>query len=215
MLAFVFVASWFNTPPIPTPKILANQSLKIEVAGIQSGTAVLIDPYFVLSAAHVLVIKNRLAYDKEIKIYCFGVETSAKIVKIDHKVDLVLIRLENECKTVPLTEIAKDNPVFASTVYTVGCPSEFCGTASHGIISGFQEGDAEHGAWMLSDAQVFLGSSGSGLFTVDGELIGICSRIRNFTKVIQKKTKKEDFDVLTAAYSVWVPVSEIRIFLGI
>ena len=211
MLMLLLVTSWFN----PTPHIQSNQSLKIEAGETQSGTAVLIDSWLVLTAAHVLALKNRLAFDKEIKVYCYGVQYSAKIIKIDQRADLALLRLSNECTTVPLSRIAQIDPDFGASVYTVGCPSEYCGLASHGIVSGFQEDTPEHGRWMFSDTQIFLGSSGGGLFLENGDLVGICSRIRNFTKVIKKKNKKEDPDVITQMYSIWIPVNEIRNFLGI
>lgn len=214
MPALLFLFSWFS----PSPKIQANQSLKVKIETgnyYQTGTAVLIDPNLVLTAAHVLVMDTRLAVNKEIKVFCYGVQTPATIIKIDYRVDLALLKLDNECNTVPLTSIAKENPEFATAVYNVGCPSEYCGMASKGIVSGYQDGTPDHGDWMLSDTQVFLGSSGSGLFAENGDLVGICSRIRNFTKVIKKQTKKHDLDVVTTAYSVWIPVNEIRHFLGI
>lgn len=215
MLFFV-IASWLN----PSFTFQSNQSLKIEATDSlsdfsQNGSAVLIDPRIVLTAAHVLAFDIRNAVNSEIKVFCGGQQFSATLVKINYKSDLALLSLIGSCDSVVPSTLAKENPQYLEPMVAITCPNAMCGLANSGIVSGFADATMLHGMWMFSDMPIFFGSSGGGAFNMSGELIGICSRIQNFTKQVKHKEKKHEIDLVTDQYSVWIPVSEIRIFLGI
>ena len=209
-MALFFIVSWFSH----LPNIQSNQSLKVEIKK-QTGAAVLIDQELVLTAAHVLVL-DEPDINAQINVYCSGVKYKASVVKTDFKSDLALLKLNNKCETVKLAKIAKENPGYGENIYSVGCPNGLCGLLTKGIVSGYSDPDKQNGSWLWSDIQIFFGQSGSGLFLENGELVGICSRLQNFTEVVKHKGKKKhEADIVTAMYSMWAPVSEIRQFLGI
>ena len=153
------------------------------------GTSVLVDPELVLTAAHVIEPDPGEKVE-DIFVYCSGVKTEAFVVKYSDYYDLALLKLKSRCDTVKVVPFADENPEYAQDVYSVHCPDTLCGIASKGIVSGFSMETKKHSAWMFSDLQVFFGSSGSGLMNYSGQLVGICSRLQNFSKVAKHKDSK-------------------------
>lgn len=98
----------------------------------------------------------------------------ASVVRDDAKNDLSLLATEERSST--WVTVADTAPVMGNTVFTIGHPV--------GIMYSLAYGHIAHEARRLRDwTQLFVqvdmgaygGNSGGGLFTMNGELVGICS----------------------------------------
>jgi serine protease Do len=139
------------------------------------GSGFIIDPAgYVVTNNHV--IENSTA----IKVILNdGEEHPAKLIGVDTKTDLALLKIEAGH---PLPAVAFGNSDEASIgdwVVAVGNPFGLGGTVTAGIISGRQR-DLKSGPYddfLQFDAPLNSGNSGGPLFNVRGEVIGINSAI--------------------------------------
>lgn len=98
---------------------------------------------------------------------------ASRVVAEDEKLDLALLLVEVPTSLsahgIPLA--ASDPPVM-TTVYAIGSPRGFSGTASEGRVSAYREifgGDN----WLQTTAPISSGSSGGPLLLADGSLVGV------------------------------------------
>lgn len=205
MYVWLFLFSWFA----PEDSLVIKVNQKTKKYDSHVGSAVLIGPNKVLTAAHLVVIDGKQVKDEKVEIYCDYKRFNVQIEKVNRKQDLALLTLDKNCDLTPLG-LAKENPKYIEKIIAVTNPNEVTGIASEGIVSGFvAEPDAN---WIVSDIPIFFGSSGGGVFNSSHELIGIMSKLFNFTQ--SGLDKNGEPDIVTLQYSVIVPVSEIRKFLN-
>ena len=105
-------------------------------------------------------------------------EFSAKIIGIDEKTDVALIKIEAKDLT-PAQLGDSDAVEVGDWVLAVGSPYGFSNTATKGIISALGRNfpDSTYTPFIQTDAAVNSGNSGGPLFNSKGEVIGINSRI--------------------------------------
>jgi len=82
---------------------------------------------------------------------------------------LVFAPLEQPIKGIPFAAI---DPSILATVYAIGSPKGFSGSASEGRVSGYRELARGH-RWLQTTAPISPGSSGGPLLSVDGKLVGV------------------------------------------
>jgi len=127
------------------------------------------DKYYVLSAGHMV--------DKETdEIYMSENGTTIcklKIIKINKKKDLVLFAPENE-DIIPhyYSELAEKDSSISEEVYVVGNPIGIEDVLSEARIIKY----TEDYFYFLDHS--YFGSSGGGIFTLDGKLLGIISHMQ-------------------------------------
>jgi S1-C subfamily serine protease len=136
------------------------------------GSGVFISPKgYILTAAHVM------SFDKVISVSIIrenGDIVAARIVKIDDKNDLALLKVDYYDK-VPYVKLADPRKLaLGQEVFAIGAPLGLGLGVTAGIISALYV-DLERGYYNMtqSDAAINHGNSGGPLFNLSGELIGI------------------------------------------
>jgi serine protease Do len=162
-------------------------------------------------------------------IFSDGEEVPAKVVYSYPLADVALIKL-TEPKSTPLsvaTMADSDKVKIGDQVFLIGAPFGLGHSLSVGYVSGKYSRKNETRGFMNSefiqtDAAVNEGSSGSPLFNMKGEVIGIASFIVSYTEgfqvisfaatsIVAQKLLGDDHPVWTGieAYFVSGPLSEI------
>ncbi|SRR5260221_985891 len=152
---------------------------KIGFSRNMTGTGIFVsNDGLILTAAHV-VNRTPLA---EISLNGFGTPPKlikgfkpkklfATVVGVDQKHDIALLRVINPGQHFRAVRLRKEVEK-GLQVFTVGFPGEFQKHVTSGIVSSFNEG------FTMTDVVIAHGSSGGGLFDMDGKLVGLCSFMR-------------------------------------
>lgn len=128
---------------------------------------------YVLTAAHVL---GDAPYHSVVKVTQGKRDWSATVVNIDAERDLALVRLEAKYKIGLRATLAP-----ADAAFPIGTPLLHVGNVL-GYRESYMEGTLsaagrlEDGTFWQSSIVAYPGSSGGGIFTADGVLIGILTR---------------------------------------
>jgi S1-C subfamily serine protease len=95
----------------------------------------------------------------------------AYVVGVDEKNDLALLRVFYPGQWFRGVSLRKDAPK-GLPVFTIGFPVEFQKHVTTGVVSSFSDG------MTYTDVVIEHGSSGGGLFDIDGKLVGLASFMR-------------------------------------
>ncbi len=116
--------------------------------------------------------------------------------------------IEEECTDNKVQKLANKSPQYGQTVFAIGCPEGFCGMVTRGIVSAYRRENEV--LWLYTDAKLWFGNSGGPLFNAKGEVVGICSKIKNMSRV---DIDDNSIDILAQNYGIFIPLSEIKTFL--
>ena len=140
------------------------------------GSGVIIDPSGVaLTNAHVVDGASQV----EVTLMD-GTKHRAKVVGVDKKTDLAVLRLEASGKTFPHLPLGDSNEVqVGDWVLAIGSPFGLQSTVTSGIISAKarQIGAGPYDDFLQTDAAINPGNSGGPLVNMRGEVIGINTAI--------------------------------------
>ncbi|GAA0078120.1 hypothetical protein UT300005_24980 [Clostridium sp. CTA-5] len=131
--------------------------------GLGSGFA--INNNTIITNAHVVDAFSSVT----VKLYN-GKSCVGKVTKIDKKIDLALIEI-NENLT-PLKLVSEDNLSIGKEVYAIGAPEDIPYTMTKGIVSAKNRKIKNH-EYIQIDASINSGNSGGPLVDENGEVIGI------------------------------------------
>ncbi|MBW6409687.1 S1C family serine protease [Clostridium weizhouense] len=131
--------------------------------GLGSGFA--INNNTIITNAHVVDTFSSVT----VKLYN-GKSYVGKVTKIDKKIDLALIEI-NENLT-PLKLVSEDNLSIGKEVYAIGAPEDIPYTMTKGIVSAKNRKIKNH-EYIQIDASINSGNSGGPLVDENGEVIGI------------------------------------------
>ena len=108
-----------------------------------------------------------------------GTEYEAKVVGVDDKTDLALLKINNPDRTFTYVKFAAGNPRVGDWVVAVGNPFGLGGTVTAGIVSasGRDIGSGPYDDFIQIDAAVNRGNSGGPAFNLNGEVIGVNTAI--------------------------------------
>src|ERR1043165_9259832 len=95
-----------------------------------TGSGVLINTGFVLSAAH------GVAGWETVSVKCGVNDTPAAVIATDMDADLALLELSQPCD-LPVTPISTRNALIGSAVRAVGCPKSKCGWQAFGRVMAY------------------------------------------------------------------------------
>lgn len=170
-----------------------------QVTGNVKASAVLIHPHAALTAAHATDDVGTL-----VTLKCPGTITHGIVTRRSMLLDLALVEFEEECDA-PVADLADRNPGIGDPITIVGFPGGAFLTVTAGTVSAFEviQAATVPRYALISDAQIFPGSSGGPVFNDDGLLIGIVTGRICFDDKEQPGT----------CFSSSVPISLIRLFM--
>jgi serine protease Do len=136
---------------------------------------------FIIDPSGYVVTNNHVVADADtIKVITNdGAEHPAKLIGVDKKIDLALLKIEAGHPLPALEFGNSDEAEVGDWVIAVGNPFGLGGTVTAGIISG-RERDLERGPFdnfLQIDAPLNRGNSGGPLFNAAGKVIGINAAI--------------------------------------
>ncbi|MBS0272568.1 MAG: Do family serine endopeptidase [Proteobacteria bacterium] len=111
-------------------------------------------------------------------------EYVAKLIVMDKKTDLAVLKIEGKSDFPFLTVTAQENLEVGDVVLAIGNPFGVGQTVTTGIISALarsQEGINDYRSFIQTDAAINPGNSGGPLVTTDGTLVGINTAIYSKT----------------------------------
>lgn len=182
-LASAGVITWLALVPLvvatknPTPtmaRVAAVQSQAVNVNTDQgSGSGVVFHKHnltYVLTAGHVV---DHLAYHDAVEVTQGQYSWSAVIVNVDAERDLALLRLDTNPTILQSAHLAKRKATFSvgtRLLHVGNLLGEYSGSYVEGVLS------AHRGEFSQSTVLAWPGSSGGGIWTTDGQLIGVLTR---------------------------------------
>jgi len=151
------------------PRVYKTESL---------GSGVVIDPKgYVLTNAHVI--------EKASKIFVAlpqrSKELEAKLVGMDERIDLAVLKIEGEGNFPYLPPARSDDLLTGETVIAIGNPLGLGHSITTGVVSArsrrLETGAGAFSVFIQTDALINPGNSGGPLLNINGELIGINTAI--------------------------------------
>ena len=108
-----------------------------------------------------------------------GTEYKAKVIGVDEKTDLALLKINNADRKFTYVKFAEDTVRVGDWVVAVGNPFGLGGTVTAGIVSasGRDIGAGPYDDFIQIDAAVNRGNSGGPAFNLNGEVIGVNTAI--------------------------------------
>ncbi len=135
--------------------------------------------FFVSGDGYVLTNNHVVDHAKGVEIKTIdGKSYKAKIVGVDPKTDIALLKVEGSAKF-PYVTFAAASPRIGDWVLAMGNPFGLGGTVTAGIVSasGRDIGSGPYDDYIQIDAPVNKGNSGGPTFNLSGEVIGINTAI--------------------------------------
>jgi serine protease Do len=104
-----------------------------------------------------------------------GAKYEAKIIGVDQKTDIALLKIDVDFPLHPAKLGNSDDVLIGSWVMAVGAPFGLTNSVSIGVVSGIKRniGWTFYDNYIQTDASINPGSSGGPLFNLAGEVIGI------------------------------------------
>lgn len=145
--------------------------------GLGSGVLISADGKL-LTAAHVVQTADRVTVE-----FIGGAQVTARVVSSDPNADVALLQLESVPEGVEPARLGDSEKVeVGDEVFVVGAPYGLSHTLSAGHISGRLALNQGFGGspgceYLQTDAAINRGNSGGPIFNMDGDIIGVASRI--------------------------------------
>jgi serine protease Do len=140
---------------------------------------------FVIDPSGLIVTNNHVIADSDeiTANFADGRKFQAKIVGVDDKTDLALLKVEARAPLKAAKFGRSDKMRVGDWVLAIGNPFGFGGTVTAGIVSALDRdinsGPYDH--YIQTDASINRGNSGGPLFNIGGEVIGINTAIMSPT----------------------------------
>ena len=101
-----------------------------------------------------------------------GRKLKGKLIRIDQERDLALVRIASELESAISLATGRNLLGMGERVFSVGCPVNLIGTVYSGIVNGPPRKVERMSYWQVN-MEIHPGSSGSPVFDVSGNLVGI------------------------------------------
>lgn len=171
-VVFIDIESFDYSEVLFSQKVNTEESL---------GSGVLVgEEGYIWTAAHVIQSAEKITVE-----FTDGDKYEAEVIASDTNADVALIRVKDsfDLKKKEVAVIAdSDKAKIGDNVFIIGAPHGFKQSLSRGIVSGrfVPEGlssNFEKVEFLQTDASINPGNSGGPMFNMDGQVIGIASRI--------------------------------------
>jgi S1-C subfamily serine protease len=166
-------------PAVVTIEVRSDQG-----AGVGSG-AVIDSGGYILTNEHVVTLEGTASQGQKITVvFNDGKRVNAKLVGTDPKMDLAVVKVDEDVSTVIQLGKSADLAV-GDTVLAIGSPLDQADTVTMGIVSalnrpvvlGGEDGEPAAYDAIQTDAAINQGNSGGALVDSTGALIGVNSSI--------------------------------------
>lgn len=148
-----------------SPSVWAVRALDASERPFSFGSGVVVGPGRLVTNCHVLARAKSIQLKRENLLF------DAKLEHADVERDLCTLTVANF--TAPAVQILDMSKLaVGQRVYAIGNPEKLALTLSEGLISGLRAEDPKYPPLQTS-APISQGSSGGGLFDIEGRLIGI------------------------------------------
>jgi hypothetical protein len=170
------VASWSLTAEQVYQKVSKSvfilYSLDAQTQTVKArGSAVAVSKDVVVTNCHVALSGDYLL----IKLHHEDDKSQvARLFYKNEKQDLCFLEIQGASFT-PVKIRASSKVQIGEEVFAIGNPKGTERTISQGIVSNKHE--VEGGVWLQTDARIYFGSSGGGLFDANGNLVGITTKM--------------------------------------
>lgn len=153
--------------------ILARIESVVCVTAVLRERTVQFSGFAVDTAGLILCTAHDLTHIRAMNVAFYdGGRMEARIVKIDPRRDLVLLQVPARLDAfIPLTG-GRNLVGMGERLYTVGCPENLNGTVYSGFVNGPPRRVRDLPLWQVN-MEILPGSSGSPVFDVEGNLIGM------------------------------------------
>lgn len=137
---------------------------------------------FVISEDGYIVTNNHVVENMdEIRVHFLdGSELDAKVIGLDPKTDIALLKVESGDKVLKTIALGDSDAIRAGDwVVAIGNPFGLGGTVTAGIVSarGRDINQGPYDDFLQTDASINKGNSGGPLFNLEGEVIGVNTAI--------------------------------------
>jgi serine protease Do len=110
---------------------------------------------------------------EEIQVILYdGRKLKGKLIKFDREKDLALVQIATKLDSAVSLATGRNLLGMGERVYSVGCPVDLIGTVYSGIVNGPPRRVERMSYWQVN-MEIHHGSSGSPVFDVSGNLVGI------------------------------------------
>jgi serine protease Do len=159
----------------------AGQEVTFEKGGLGSGIVVSQDG-LVMTAAHVVQVADAVVVK-----FLDGSMVGAKVVGSAPQADVALLQLNHLPDNLVVAELGDSDSVnVGDEIFVIGAPYGVDHTLTVGYMSGRRHPEVVCNSllpieFLQTDAAINKGNSGGPMFTMDGKVIGIVSRILSFS----------------------------------
>jgi serine protease Do len=137
--------------------------------------------FFISDDGYVVTNNHVVDHAKEVDVVTDGGKTyTAKVIGVDPKTDLALLKVTDNDNKFPFVELElKNDPRVGDWVLAVGNPYGLGGTVTAGIVSarGRDINNSTYNDFLQIDAPVNRGNSGGPTFDLSGRVIGVNTAI--------------------------------------
>ena len=140
---------------------------------------------FIIDQSGLIVTNNHVIADADeiVANFANGEKLEAKVIGIDDKTDLALLKIDSPKPLKAAVFGRSDKLRVGDWVLAIGNPFGFGGTVTAGIVSALDRdinsGPYDH--YIQTDASINRGNSGGPLFNIEGEVVGINTAIMSPT----------------------------------
>jgi len=148
-------------------QLAQEDSTKICSGTIISGS----NPYYILTACHCILHDD--ATPMEYGFIFTPDKYRVEVLGYDRANDLALLETTDKLPPMPIAQISWIYPSVGDAVWTIGAPNGIADTVSRGIVSKIPTPCWGGQDCFATDAAVYYGNSGGGVFDTDGQLVGV------------------------------------------
>lgn len=159
----------------------SGQKVTFEKGGLGSGIVISKDG-LVMTAAHVVQVADAVVVK-----FLDGSMVGAKVVGSAPQADVALLQLNHLPENLVVAELGdSDNVNVGDEIFVIGAPYGVDHTLTVGYMSGRRHPEVVCNSllpieFLQTDAAINKGNSGGPMFSMDGKVIGIVSRILSFS----------------------------------
>ena len=158
-----------------------GQTLSFNKSGLGSGIVISKDG-LVMTAAHVVQVA-----DAVVVRFLDGSMVGAKVVGSAPQADVALLQLNHLPDNLAVADLGDSDDVnIGDEIFVIGAPYGVDHTLTVGYMSGRRHSEADCNSllpieFLQTDAAINKGNSGGPMFSMDGKVIGIVSRILSYS----------------------------------